>query len=135
MTTLAERKRKNLINACHTIMCTAAEGGIGYWSILKDYQWSDEGEVFRVEPMEGWVLEEETREEQDARIASTPPQFTVSAESLADAIEKLFDDMTQPRHLRMQAASVLVDPVNADIDACDADNLFQYAALGSVVYG
>lgn len=115
-----------LIDISHYILNEAIEGGIDYWCEVEQYKWSDN--PFRIEPTVAWELDENGEPDHETA-------FTLNAETLAKGIIDLFNDTSMPKHLRLMASRIIIDPDNGDVDSDDADCLVQYSFLGEIRYG
>lgn len=129
----------HVIDLAHSILSTAVESGIGYWCLLKSYDWSNvviEGkERLRVSPLQGW--EQEDRDKNDKAFKGAP-QFKLSAEDLVAALGRLVGDAKMPAHWRSLALQILTSTPerdDVDYDAESADVFVQYAVLGQITYG
>lgn len=121
------------LDAAHYILCTVVENdACGYWfSLRSKYKYTDH--PFRVEPLTGCEFEDSNGPNPHAVVRG--PMHTVSAESLLIAARKLVDDEKMPDRWRRKCAELLATPDIVDFDVEAADVLFQYAVLGSIVYG
>lgn len=113
------------------ILVTAVEGGIGYWSFGEDYRYDGEPEGRGV-----------TITEIDSDDGAVPLPMRVTLDLLATAVNKIVrGDETGSVNLRpiVAAASWANDtcPESGpeDIDATWAEQIFQVAMFGKVIYG
>jgi hypothetical protein len=136
-----------LRDLCHGILCTAMEGGVGYWCKVESYDWRDvpngsiqyryesgsfERMSYRVSPLVGW---EDDFESDGCPEGVTP--FTVSAVDILRTLRKMATKQYPGLHSSWikKAALALLLPEEADFDSEDADVVFQLSALGEIRYG
>lgn len=105
---------------CGDIAITAAEGGIGYWSVIQSYDWTRWADDDIVEPGH-----------------EVPSDFVFyTIEELDD--EGVFDItpelINRGYEIWLQERKVILDDMG-EVDAEIADVLVQYGCFGKVVYG
>lgn len=114
------------------VLITAVEGGIGYWSQVSAYRWSDgEGEPLEVAS----VIVHEMNDDDDGY---KPEGVTVTSADIGRAIGKLMDknvELSVHRDYRARIFSASMANEAGDLDAGDCDIIMQVAVLGNVVYG
>jgi hypothetical protein len=114
---------------CRDIIITACEGGIGYWSVLKEY---DGPAIDDNEPgaLPLYVAETDDRGEPDG------PWRQLDVNAVGRGIQVLLQDYPQSVAARNITAAVIgYESGNYDFDAGDADMVVQCALLGEVRYG
>lgn len=125
------RVPQTALDVAHYILSTAVESGTVYWfQLTEPYKWTDN--PFRVAPVVGREYEVD---ENDKRVPMDDKTYTVTGESLLEAMKRLRDDEKMPKHWRVKCAEFFIDPDGTDFDAEAADVVFQYAVLGEIVYG
>jgi hypothetical protein len=101
---------------------TAIEGGIGYWSATLSYDWSEDGS----EPTTATIENEDDR-----------GVFHLNIHGIAAAMYRIAHD----RDLNVNGNTLgavshaLLRPLEADLDADDADIIVQVLLFGQIVYG
>jgi len=104
-----------------SVIITAVEGGIGYWSRVRNYRWSDDGPT-SVEIMED---EEPTWHLVDRDVIRKGLRLIAQPESPINLHESYRQDIARASRANE----------GGDIDATLADIIVQCAVLGEVVYG
>lgn len=102
------------------LLVTAVEGGVGYWSYVRNYRWEgldDENEDFSVEVCE---FDDETGDE-------TGDYVAVKASDFIKVIGRLQEF---PVYKNMSLESIL-----GDADAVTGDIAMQLLLFGDVIYG
>lgn len=123
---LKDRMNKSLFE---DTFVTALEGGSNYWAYIKD----DTIRKIRKEgvPMAEYVLQAVLDgidiDVYDVESDDDEPIGTISIKTMNDRIEKLRNDEGYKQ--------ALVNMMTENYDANDADVVFQYIALGEVIYG
>lgn len=137
MTTRTTTRSDARANFLATVLTTAIEGGIGYWSSVEDYEWGypDLG-CSNGEPLpagaqsyaRALIWEDESDD-------VTP--LEVNVETIAKAFGKIREDRLNLLKLGEARSRFLeADRENdGDLDALDADMIVQIGLFGEVVYG
>lgn len=110
------------------LLITAVEGAIGYWSTVSGYKWrNDDGEDCA------------------PSVFVTPddePEIFVSAADIDKAVRRIVKSKLDDEPIRFVSEDTyravwdaVRDPEESDCDAGVADQVFQLAALGEIVYG
>ena len=112
------------------IICTAVEGGIGYWSQVSSYHWGDEKETtVRVHELDS------SGSVDASRAAGIP----ITRNKIEEAITKIAEMNTPIEYLhprvRGEIFTASLENEAGDIDATLADIIVQVAIFGKVVYG
>lgn len=107
------------------VLITAVEGGIGYWSLGKDYRWSDDG------PTSVDVRED------NGEVDEPGPWVHVDRASMVRAFSVLRSDadLSLADSIRKRLVAAWREADAGGLDASDADIVVQVAVLGDVVYG
>lgn len=110
-------------DTCADIMCTALEGGIGYWCVADDIRYvGGDSEYLSFVAL-------------DDNDADAEPFGKVTYDTIRIGIERiLLDRVKIRRDLRNQVLSV-TNPDRTDIDADAADCIVQAGLFNDVVYG
>jgi hypothetical protein len=113
---------------CLDIMCTAVEGGIGYWSVVTD--WKQEDDEHGVPD---WL---EVTIAPEAECEGDFEPTTVKYTAMRAAVARILNGEVRNASKDGRIARVIREAEDpGDIDADIADCIFQVAALGEVVYG
>lgn len=117
-------ERKQFLN---DVICTAVEGGIGYWSQVSNYRWGDE--------IETTVRVHELDDDGTPDAIGVPITPAKVEEAIALILTKDSQyDYIHPR-VRSQIFAASVENDAGDIDADLADIIIQVAMFGKIVYG
>lgn len=110
------------------LLITAVEGGIGYWSTCHSYRWIDDDGV-ECPPSVVVVPDDED-------------PIVVTAADIARAAFRIVKSKQDGEPIRFVSDDTyravwdaVRDPEESDCDAGVADQVFQLAALGEIVYG
>ena len=129
------------------IITTAVEGGIGYWSQVSDYNWTDP--QLDKEPTshfaEARVHEMADADETEYEVYGDDwsgwyrkEGVWVRMEDIARALAKIAgpDEIEHcGQTWRERMVSAMIEEDAGDIDSSDADNIVQVAMFGKLVYG
>ena len=111
---------------CRDIIITACEGGIGYWSVLKEYDGPaiEDGKEGAL-PL--YIKDDEDRQGGWLRLGEA---------QIVLGIERILKDYPLGVTAK-NIAIALADPEygSAELDAEDADSIIQCGVLGEIVYG
>jgi hypothetical protein len=108
------------------ILITAVEGGIGYWCVGRNYQWSDEDQT-TIE-----VHEEEQSGDIDLG------WIALDRAKIRHAVAVIMDrsnDLDLHESYRQRISEAYRENDAGEIDADDADVIVQVAVFGNVIYG
>lgn len=109
-----------------SVIITAIEGGIGYWSVCSEYEW--DGVPARAVVQE---FDESTGEPYGEKL-------TIDRALVSKALDRV-TDLTQPRIANKSLTKEIIFAVLEDdpgcIDADGADVLVQFGLFGKIVYG
>jgi hypothetical protein len=126
-TTATTQPTERLVELCTDVLITAVEGGIGYWSALTSYKWD-------APPGERHASIVDVEEEGE-------PGSTVTLVDLEKAMSKIAAGEAQVRPSLRETVRLALEQGDAcpmggdDIDADVADQIFQIAVFGEVIYG
>ncbi len=114
--------------SCADIMCTALEGGIGYWCIADDVRRTErgKGEHWDYVSFDAW----------DAEDDDTPCFGTVTYDVIRLGVQRLLEGGVKIRpDLLAQVQTITHGEGNEDIDADAADCIVQAGLFNDLVYG
>lgn len=120
---------------CRDIIITACEGGIGYWSVLRDYDGPDINDN-KPGSLPLYLMEEEDYEPGEAYPNDSDWPLVLDVNAVVAGLRLLISERPDsPLAQRMIRAIVNYESGDYDYDAGDADVVVQYALLGEERYG
>lgn len=120
-----------------SIICTAVEGGIGYWSQVSDYHWNDPVMDGKPHFAEVTIYDMQDLDDDEAETYSKSTHLTM--DMIAEALRKIASDEEIEycgQSWRNRMVDAMIEDEAGDIDSGDADNIVQIAIFGNkLVYG
>ena len=109
------------------LLTTAVEGGIGYWSVVSDYQWREGPATTRV------TVQDTEGEGVEGKV------WQLNVEIIGAALDKLLADPrachVHPENAKPLWAASVTNGEDEVPDAGMADLVVQVACFGDVIYG
>ena len=124
------------------VICTAVEGGIGYWSQVEKYKWDNmAGPGFTFADIID-IAEDYDEDEDGETTSEPPPRYKVDNETIHRALTLLgmanggmLDTMYVSESFRSDIIQAMMEKDTGEIDANMADSLVQIGLFGRVKYG
>lgn len=130
MKTIAEieRRTNRIDKLLSDVLVTAVEGGINYWAVVTEYK-----------PDNGYVSFREDENDSGVKVRCTKNSdgdYVMRSQILIFGLMKL-DGMSDWLELLNYTSAEEFDEMvdDLDLDAGDADSIFQLAVFGEIVYG